>query len=63
MSRGGLRFKSKRKYPAFIQIEVAAPYAIDSYNIFEGAQIVFVQELPEQQKYRYGVQYLKSYSK
>jgi hypothetical protein len=46
-----------------IQIEVAAPYVVDSYNIFETAQIVFVQELPEQQKYRYGVRYLKSYSK
>jgi hypothetical protein len=60
MSRGGLRFKSSRKYFEKMLIEVAVPYAPSGQAIFVPAQIVFVQELPEQSTYRYGVMYLRS---
>ena len=59
MSKGGLRFKSRKQYYARSLIEVAAPYQPGQPAIFVPAQIVFVEELPEQQLYRYGVQYLK----
>jgi hypothetical protein len=58
MSKGGLRFKSRKQY--FIQslIEVAVPYSPGQQAIFVPAKIVFVEELPEQSLYRCGVQYL-----
>ena len=59
MSKGGLRFKSRKHYYAQSLIEVAAPYQPGQPAIFIPAQIVFVEELPEQQLFRYGVQYLK----
>jgi len=58
MSKGGLRFKSRKHYYAKSLIEVAAPYQPGQPAIFVPAQIVYVEELPEQQLYRYGVQYL-----
>ena len=59
MSKGGLRFKSRKHYYARSLIEVAAPYQHGQPAIFVPAQIVYVEELPEQQLFRYGVQYLK----
>jgi len=59
MSKGGLRFKScKRYYPQSL-IDVAVPYQPGQPAIFVPAQIVFAEELPEQRLFRYGVQYLK----
>jgi len=60
MSRGGLRFKSKQKYFEKTLIEVAVPYSPGDQPIFVPAQIVYVQELPEQKLYRCGVMYLRS---
>jgi hypothetical protein len=60
MSRGGLRFKSTQKYFEKTLIDVAVPYAPGDQAIFVPAQIVYVQELPEQKMYRYGVMYLRS---
>lgn len=59
MSRGGLRFKSKKTYYERSLIEVAAPYVPGQTPIFVPAQIVFIQELTEQQLIRYGVAYLQ----
>jgi PilZ domain len=59
MSKGGLRFKSPKKYYAQTLIEVAVPYQPGQPAIFVPAQIVFVEELPEQRLFRYGVQYLR----
>lgn len=59
MSKGGLRFKSRRQYHPSSLIEVAAPYQPDQPAIFVPAQVVFVEELAEQQLFRHGVQYLK----
>jgi hypothetical protein len=60
MSKGGLRFKSRKHYYAQSLIDVAVPYQPGQPAIFVPAQIVFVEELPEQRLFRYGVQYLKS---
>jgi hypothetical protein len=59
MSKGGLRFKSRKKYFSQSFIEVAVPYQPGQSAIFVPAQIVYAEELPEQQLFRYGVQYLK----
>jgi PilZ domain len=59
MSRGGLRFTSLKSYYERTLIEVAVPYTPGQPAIFVPAQIVFVQELPEQQLFRYGVAYLQ----
>ncbi len=60
MSRGGLRFKSKRKYTEKMLIDVAVPYSPGDQAIFVPAQIAYVQELPEQKMYRCGVTYLRT---
>jgi hypothetical protein len=59
MSRGGLRFKSTRKYEEKMRIEVAVPYLPGDQAIFVPAEIAYVQELPEQKMYRCGVMYLR----
>ena len=59
MSRGGLRFKSRQRYYDRTLIDVAVPYLPGQPSIFVPAQIVFTQELPEQQLFRYGVAYLQ----
>ena len=60
MSKGGLRFKCAQRYYAQSLIEVAVPYQKGQTAIFVPAQIVFVEELPEQRLFRYGVQYLQA---
>jgi hypothetical protein len=59
MSRGGLRFKSRKRYFERSTIEIAAPYTPGTQSIFVNARIVYVQELPEEKLFRCGVQYLK----
>jgi hypothetical protein len=59
MSKGGLRFKSRRHYYPQSLIEVAVPYQPGQPAIFVPAQVVFVEELPEQKLFRHGVQYLR----
>jgi hypothetical protein len=59
MSKGGVRFKSPKHYYSQSLIEVAVPYQKGQAAIFVTAKIVYVEELPEQRLYRYGVQYLK----
>ena len=60
MSRGGLRFKSRKRYFQGSTIEVAAPYTPGSNSIFVHARIAYVQELPEEKLFRCGLEYLKS---
>ena len=57
MSRGGLRFKSRQRYSEKEMIEVAVPYSPGTPSIFVPARIVFVQELPNEGLFRYGVAY------
>jgi len=59
ISRGGLAFRSSKRYFLGSRIEVANPYAAGAANIFVPARIVFTQELPKEGLYKYGVSYLK----
>lgn len=58
ISRGGLCFKSSRRYYEMTSIEVAAPCSPGLSGIPVAARIVHVQELPEEKMFRYGAQYL-----
>ena len=60
MSRGGLRFKSKKQYFAKTMIEVAVPYSPGGQSIFVSAQIVHVHETPGEGVFHCGVAYIKS---
>ena len=60
MSRGGLCFKSRTHYPEKATIEVAAPYSPGSQPIFAFAEIMHVQELPKEKRFRCGAAYLKA---
>jgi hypothetical protein len=60
ISRGGLRFKSRKEYVAKTEIEVAAPYSVGTDAIFVRAQIVHVVELKQERRFRCGVCYAKS---
>lgn len=59
VSRGGLRFKSRKPYAEKFKIEVAAPYTPGTQNFFTPAEIVHVEELKDEKKFRCGVAYLK----
>ena len=60
MSRGGLRFKSRKEYVAKMDIEVAAPYSPGAHAIFVRAQVVHVLELKQERRFRCGINYVKS---
>jgi len=61
ISRGGLRFKSRKEYVPTTEIEVAAPYSPGAQHaIFVRGQIVHVVELKEERRFRCGVCYAKS---
>jgi len=60
ISRGGLRFKSRKEYVAKTEIEVAAPYSPGAPAIFVRAQVVYVEELKQERRFRCGVCYAKS---
>ena len=60
VSRGGLCFKSRKPYAEKSKIEVASPYTPGMQNFFTPAEIVHVEELKEERKFRCGVAYLKS---
>ena len=60
ISRGGLRFKSRKEYVANTEIEVAAPYSAGAPAIFVRAQVVYVVELKQERRFRCGVCYAKS---
>jgi predicted nucleic acid-binding Zn-ribbon protein len=60
ISRGGLRFKSRKEYVANTEIEVAAPYSAGAHAIFVRAQVVYVVELKQERRFRCGVCYAKS---
>lgn len=60
ISRGGLRFRSRKSYSLKSDIEIAAPYSPGSPNIFVRGRIVHVQEVPGEKSFRYGVAYAKT---
>jgi hypothetical protein len=60
MSRGGLCFRSRKEYGANTEIEVAVPYSPGTLAIFVRGQIVHVEELKNERRFRCGVCYAKS---
>lgn len=60
MSRGGLRFKSRKRYFERATIEVAVPYSPGAATIFVPARVVYVHELDKEKRFRCGVEYLKA---
>ena len=60
ISRGGLRFKSRKPYSEKFRVEVAVPYEAGVQNFFVPAEIVYVRELKEEKMFRCGVAYLRS---
>jgi hypothetical protein len=60
ISRGGLCFKSRKRYLEKASIEVAAPYSLGAQNIFVAGLIVHVRELGEERMFRCGVEYTGS---
>ena len=60
ISRGGLCFKTRKEYAVNTEIEVAAPYAPGTPDIFVRGQIVRVEELKQERRFRCGVCYAKS---
>ena len=60
MSRGGLRFKSRKEYVPETEVEVAVPYSPGTQSIFVRAKIVHVTELKQERRFRCGICYVKS---
>jgi len=60
ISRGGLCFTSRKQYIEQTEIEVAAPYSPGNPDIFVRAQIVHVEELKQDGRFRCGVRYARS---
>jgi hypothetical protein len=57
MSRGGICFRSRKRYYEQTAIEVAVPYSSADQAIFVPATIVWVQELPDEKLYKCGLAY------
>lgn len=57
ISRGGLCFKSRKRYYENARIEVAVPYEPGAPAIFLSARVVRVQEMPDGKSFRVGVAY------
>ena len=60
ISCGGLRFTSRKHYVEKTEIDVAAPCSPGTADIFVRAQIVHVEELTQERRFRCGVCYAKS---
>lgn len=58
-SRGGVCFKSRKRYTERQQIEIAAPYTPGVQNFFVSGEIAHVTELKDDKMLRYGVAYRK----
>jgi hypothetical protein len=55
----GVCFRSKRRYDANADVELAVPYSPDSGNIFLPARIVYSEEIPKAGLFRHGTEYRK----
>jgi hypothetical protein len=59
ISKGGLCFLSRKRYPENAWIEVAAPYEPGTPNIFVPAEIRHAEKTQDGEFFRYGVAYRK----
>ncbi len=57
VSRGGFRFKSRKRYDLDWNIEVALPRSMAGANIYSAAKIKFVGDNPGEEEKTYGVAY------
>jgi hypothetical protein len=57
MSKGGICFKSRKRYYTDVEIEVAVPYAPGGNAIFVPAKVAWVVELPSERSFKCGVAY------
>ncbi len=62
MSRGGLCFRTRRRYSENDILEVAVPYTKGAANIFVPARVIYVQEVLSAGLHRHGAAYLRSTS-
>jgi len=53
----GMCFRSKRRYDANTQVQVAVPYAPNAANIFLPARVVYSEEIPKAGLFRHGTEY------
>ena len=60
MSRGGLCFRTRRRYAENDILEVAVPYTKGAANIFVPARVIYVQEVPTAGLHRHGAAYLRT---
>jgi hypothetical protein len=58
ISRGGFRFKSRKRYEKGTVVEAALPYMHGAANIFAPARIVYWEEVPEEGLFAHGVAYV-----
>ncbi|HEV2348718.1 MAG TPA: PilZ domain-containing protein [Terriglobia bacterium] len=58
ISRGGLRFTSKKHYGEGWKIEVALPYSPGGHNVFSMARIKHAMPVPGTQDFVYGAAYI-----
>lgn len=62
ISLGGLCFQSSHRYVEKARVEVAAAHSSGTTCILVPAEIVYVQEVPEKNTFRYGAQYVPTAS-
>lgn len=55
----GMCFRSKHRYDAGTEIEVAVPYSPDAANIFLPARVVYSEQIPKAGLFRHGTEYRK----
>jgi PilZ domain len=60
VSKGGLCFRSKKRYPDGALLEIAAPYEPGMPGMFVHAQIKRVEQLPDRGAIRYGAAYVST---
>jgi hypothetical protein len=60
VSRGGLAFKSPRRYDKDSMLEVSVPFTPGVGNIFSPARIEHMERLPAEGVTRYGVAYIRA---
>lgn len=59
VSRHGVAFRTRKKYPEGAQVEVAVPYTPGMANVFVPAVVIHVRAVPAAGLYRHGAKYLR----
>ncbi len=60
VSRGGVRFKTRKYLAPGTKIQIAVPYSEGMANIFIPAEIVRMKQIPDKNLYECGAAYIKS---